>query len=37
LPTLIEMADEGPLARAILAGMQQSEYFDFRGLVTSPA
>ena len=37
LPTLIEMADEGPLARAILAGMQQSEYFDFQGLVTSPA
>ena len=37
LPTLIEMADEGPLARAILAGMQQSDYFDFQGLVTSPA
>ena len=37
LPTLIEMADEGPLARAVLSGMQQSEYFDFQGLVTSPA
>ena len=36
LPTLIEVADEGPLARAILSGMQQSDYFDFRGLVTSP-
>jgi ABC-2 type transport system permease protein len=37
LPTLIEMADEGPLARAILSGMQQSDYFDFKGIVTSPA
>ncbi len=37
LPTLIEMADEGPLSRAILAGMKESDYFDFRGLVTSPA
>ena len=37
LPTVIEMADEGPLARAILAGMQQPDYFDFQGIVTSPA
>jgi ABC-2 type transport system permease protein len=37
LPTLVEMADDGPLGRAVLAGMQQSQYFDFRGLVSSPA
>lgn len=37
LPTLIEMADQGPMSRAILAGMQQSDYFDFQGIVTSPA
>ena len=37
LPTLVEMADESPLARAILSGMEPSDYFDFEGLVTSPA
>jgi len=34
LPTLIEMADNGPVARALLAGMQNSGYFDFQGVVT---
>lgn len=34
LPTLVEMADEGPVTRAILMGMQTSDYFDFRGIVT---
>jgi ABC-2 type transport system permease protein len=33
LPTLIEMGDNGPLTRAVIAGMQQSEYFDFKGEV----
>ena len=37
LPTLVEMADEGPVTRAILMGMQSSTYFDFEGVVTSPA
>lgn len=35
LPTLVEMADEGPASRAILMGMQTSGYFDFGGIVTS--
>src|SRR3954453_1918321 len=33
LPTLGEMGDNGPLTRAVLAGMQQSDYFDFKGQV----
>ncbi len=33
LPTLVEMGDNGPLTRAVIAGMQQSDYFDFRGQV----
>jgi ABC-2 type transport system permease protein len=33
LPTLVELADNGPLARAIISGMQNSTYFDFRGSV----
>ncbi|MBP9952112.1 MAG: ABC transporter permease [Cypionkella sp.] len=37
LPTLVEIADESPLSRAVLMGMKQSEYFDFVGQVTSPA
>ena len=37
LPTLIEMADQGPLSRSILMGMRQSSYFDFQGIVTGPA
>lgn len=35
LPTLVEMADEGPVTRAILMGMETSTYFDFEGIVTS--
>jgi ABC-2 type transport system permease protein len=34
LPTLIEMGDNSPLSRAVIAGMQNSSYFDFRGPVT---
>jgi len=34
LPTLVEMADSSPAARAVLSGMANSEYFDFRGVVT---
>ncbi|VAW22665.1 Domain of unknown function / Efflux ABC transporter, permease protein [hydrothermal vent metagenome] len=34
LPTLIEMADTSPVARAVLSGMANSEYFDFTGVVT---
>lgn len=37
LPTLVEMGDNGPLTRALLAGMQQSDYFDFRGQVAGTA
>ena len=33
LPTLVEVNDSGPLTRAIVAGMQNSTYFDFRGPV----
>ncbi len=33
LPTLVEMGDNGPLSRAVIAGMQNSTYFDFRGAV----
>lgn len=35
LPTLVEMADEGVVARSILMGMETSDYFDFVGVVTS--
>lgn len=37
LPALIEMADQGPVTRAILMGMKTSDYFDFKGVVTGPA
>ena len=37
LPTLVEMGDNGPLTRAVIAGMQQSDYFDFRGSVAGTA
>ena len=37
LPTLVEMADNGPLGRAVIAGMQNSTYFDVRGPVTGLA
>ena len=35
LPTLVEMADEGPVTRAVLMGMETSDYFEFLGIVTS--
>src|SRR3569832_23160 len=37
LPTLVEMGDNGPRTRAVIAGMQQSDYFDFRGQVAGTA
>ncbi|WP_300514106.1 ABC transporter permease [Aliiroseovarius sp.] len=37
LPTLIEMNDDSPTARAVLAGMEVSEYFEFTGVVTGPS
>jgi len=37
LPTLVEMDDNGPLSRAVLAGMRESDYFDFRGQVAGAA
>lgn len=33
LPTLVEVGDDGPLTRAVIAGLDQSGYFDFRGAV----
>jgi ABC-2 type transport system permease protein len=33
LPTLVELGDNGPVTRAVIAGMQNSTYFDFRGTV----
>tara|TARA_R110002124_G_scaffold16882_7_gene71462 strand:+ start:22941 stop:24074 length:1134 start_codon:yes stop_codon:yes gene_type:complete len=32
LPTLVEVNDDGPLVRAVLAGMDTSGYFDFIGV-----
>ena len=37
LPTLVEVNDQSPLSRALLAGMQTSGYFDFIGEVQGPA
>lgn len=37
MPTMIEMNDSGPITRAVLAGMETSTYFDFKGVTTSPA
>ncbi len=37
LPTLVEMADQGPVTRAVLMGMKTSDYFDFEGIVTNQA
>ncbi len=34
LPTLVEMADSSPVARAVLSGMANSQYFDFKGVIT---
>ena len=36
LPTLVEVNDESPLTRAVLAGMDTSGYFDFIGQVRGP-
>jgi ABC-2 type transport system permease protein len=37
LPTLIELGDDGPLTRAVISGLEQSGYFDFRGSVAGIA
>ncbi len=37
LPTLVELGDNGPISRAVIAGMQNSSYFDFAGVVTGTA
>jgi ABC-2 type transport system permease protein len=37
LPTLVEINDTGPLVRAVVSGMQNSTYFDFRGPVGGEA
>lgn len=37
LPTLVELNDDGPLVRAVLSGMESSDYFDFIGVVHGPA
>jgi ABC-2 type transport system permease protein len=37
LPTLVEVGDDGPLSRAVIAAMAQSDYFDFRGQVMGTA
>ncbi|WDR04555.1 ABC transporter permease [Devosia rhodophyticola] len=37
LPTLIELGDNGPITRAVIAGMQNSDYFDFQGVVGGEA
>jgi ABC-2 type transport system permease protein len=35
LPTAIELRDEGPLTRSLLAGLRQSSYFEIVALVSS--
>ena len=37
LPTLVEMGDNGPASRAILQGMETSNYFDLIGVTRSRA
>ena len=37
LPTLIEMADTGPVSRAIVEGLRTSTYFDVQDVVTGQA
>ena len=34
LPTMVELNDNGPIVRAVLANMETSTYFDFKGLTT---
>jgi ABC-2 type transport system permease protein len=36
LPTLVELNDDGPLVRSVLAGMETSGYFNFQGMVHGP-
>ncbi|WP_394693932.1 ABC transporter permease [Hyphobacterium sp.] len=33
LPTLVELGDDGPAVRAIIEGMETSEYFDIQGMI----
>jgi ABC-2 type transport system permease protein len=35
MPALVELHDNGPVTRALLAGLQQSSYFTFTGTVAS--
>ncbi|SMF60308.1 ABC-2 type transport system permease protein [Tistlia consotensis] len=37
LPTLVESNDDGPITRALLAALENSAYFDFRGTVAGEA
>jgi ABC-2 type transport system permease protein len=37
LPTAVLVRDDGPLTRAVLAAMKNSDYFDFRKQVRDPA
>ena len=37
LPTMIEMNDESPVARAVISAMDASDYFDFLGYTTGAA
>jgi len=36
LPTLIELNDPSPVARAVISGMDTSDYFEFNGFVFGP-
>lgn len=36
MPALVELHDNGPVTRAVLAGLEQSTYFDFIGTALSP-
>lgn len=33
LPTLVELGDNGPIVRSVLSAMENSSYFDFKGIV----
>ena len=35
LPTVVELRDDGPLTRSLLASMRQSTYFDLKQIVYS--
>jgi ABC-2 type transport system permease protein len=37
LPTQIELGDDGPAVRAIIAGMEMSEYFEIQGVIAPGA